>query len=123
MSDMLAQMDTTIDHLIKGLEARNLYDHVHIIIVSDHGMAGSSKDHIIYWDDIVPEDLMNELEEREVWPLLAIRPKATAPKDTMEMVYNKLLNYTNQPDNTPDKSAPQSHFQVYLRGDVPQRFH
>lgn len=122
VTEMLAEMDATIEHLIQGLHARNLYEHVHIVVVSDHGMAGSSRDRLIYWDDIVSQDLMDQLEEREVWPLLAIRPKPAAPKDTVEKIYNQFVNYTKQPDNTPDKSAPQSHFQVFLRQDIPQRY-
>jgi hypothetical protein len=65
---------------------------------------------------------MDQLEEREVWPLLAIRPRPAAPQNTVEAIYNQLLNYTQQPDNTPDRSGAQSHFQVYLRNDIPERY-
>lgn len=120
---MLADMDTSIDHLVQGLQARNLYDHVHVVIVSDHGMAETNRNRLIYWDDIVSPDLFAQLEEREVWPLLAVRPKANAPLDTVDKIYAQFINYTKQPDNTKDKSAPQSHFQVYLREDIPDKYH
>ncbi|KAG2173675.1 hypothetical protein INT43_005095 [Umbelopsis isabellina] len=123
VNETLVDMDKTIEHLIAGLEERNLYDHVHLVIVSDHGMAESNRNRLIYWDDIVPKDLMAELEEREVWPLLALRPRATAPSDTISKIYSHLLNFTQQPDNTPDKSGPQSHFQVYLRENIPEHLH
>ncbi|KAG2175779.1 hypothetical protein INT44_000257 [Umbelopsis vinacea] len=123
VTDMLADMDASIGHLVEGLQARNLYNHVHVVIVSDHGMAETNKNRLIFWDDIVSPDLLAQLEEREVWPLLAVRPKANAPLDTVDKIYAQFLNYTKQPDNTKDKSAPQSHFQVYLREDVPDKFH
>ncbi|HEY4031941.1 MAG TPA: ectonucleotide pyrophosphatase/phosphodiesterase [Caulobacteraceae bacterium] len=48
----LASTDSTIGKLVDGLKARGLYGKVNLIVTGDHGMADTSKDRLIYIDDI-----------------------------------------------------------------------
>ncbi|KAI9023098.1 alkaline-phosphatase-like protein [Phycomyces nitens] len=114
MNMVLSNMDSAVDHLLKGLDERNLGPHVHVVIVSDHGMAATHSSQLIYYDDIIPHNLLPYLE-REAWPLLSLRPVEGAPLDIIEIVYEALYLYT--------QSVDEPHFQVYLRQDVPERFH
>ncbi len=50
---VLAEVDTVVAHLLKGLEARELLPQMNIVIVGDHGMTDLSGDRIIYLDDYV----------------------------------------------------------------------
>ncbi|KAI8093108.1 alkaline-phosphatase-like protein [Halteromyces radiatus] len=114
MNMVLKNMDDAIGHLLTGLEARNLNSHVHVVIVSDHGMAATHKSRVIYYDDILSEQSLSYLMEREAWPLLNLRPKYDAPLHAVEQIYNELYNYTQQ---------HEAHYRVFLRQDVPNQYH
>ncbi|CAN5336078.1 ectonucleotide pyrophosphatase/phosphodiesterase [soil metagenome] len=46
-------VDSSIARLIEGLKARGLYDRTVLVIVSDHGMAATSPDRVMYLDDLI----------------------------------------------------------------------
>lgn len=46
-------VDASIARLIRGLEARGLGDRVNLVIVSDHGMAATAPERVIYLDDLI----------------------------------------------------------------------
>lgn len=52
----VADMDTTVGWLVQGLEQRGLLDRVHLLIVSDHGMADTSPERLVFLDDHVDLD-------------------------------------------------------------------
>lgn len=70
---------------------------------------------LIYYDDIISPDLLTHIRDREAAPLFDLRPKPDAPSDTIDRIYTQLLNYT--------QSVADPHFQVFMREDVPSRFH
>ncbi|MDP1988993.1 ectonucleotide pyrophosphatase/phosphodiesterase [Phenylobacterium sp.] len=49
----LARTDAAIGRLVAGLEARGLLSAANLIVVSDHGMAPTSRDRVIYLEDLV----------------------------------------------------------------------
>ncbi|MDZ4054290.1 MAG: ectonucleotide pyrophosphatase/phosphodiesterase, partial [Phenylobacterium sp.] len=52
-----ARTDAAIGRLTEGLESRNLLGQTNIVVVSDHGMAETSRDRVIALEDLVsPED-------------------------------------------------------------------
>jgi predicted AlkP superfamily pyrophosphatase or phosphodiesterase len=108
-------MDDAIGHLMNGLESRNLDDHVHLVVVSDHGMAASDKSRLVYYDQIISPESESFLRSREAWPLLGLRPKDDAPDYALDQIYNEIYQYTQQHENP--------HFQFYKREDMPERFH
>ncbi|SDQ13569.1 ectonucleotide pyrophosphatase/phosphodiesterase [Brevundimonas sp. 374] len=48
-----ASVDASIGRLIEGLKARGLYDRTMLVVVSDHGMAATSPDRVVWIDDII----------------------------------------------------------------------
>jgi predicted AlkP superfamily pyrophosphatase or phosphodiesterase len=47
----MQECDARVGQLIAGLENRNMFDKVNIMIVSDHGMAQLSRDRVVFLDD------------------------------------------------------------------------
>ncbi|KAI9317906.1 alkaline-phosphatase-like protein [Dichotomocladium elegans] len=115
LNGVLAQMDAAVGYLLQGLEARNIHEHCNIVIVSDHGMAQTHKSRLIFYDDILSKQSMSYLQEREAWPLLSLRPREDAPPHAVQQIYSELASSA--------RLTPEPHFQVYLRDDVPERFH
>ncbi|RUP12842.1 alkaline-phosphatase-like protein [Jimgerdemannia flammicorona] len=107
----LEEVDGMIKHLLIGLAARNLTEIVNIVIVSDHGMTSTSNSRLIYYDDILTPDAFSHVGTTEGWPLLLIR---STDANTTDTIYKQLRDHT---------LAVPSNFTVYLREDVPQRFH
>jgi len=48
-----ASVDASIGRLIEGLKARGLYDRAMLVVVSDHGMAATSPERVVWIDDII----------------------------------------------------------------------
>lgn len=48
-----ASIDASMGRLIEGLKARKLYDRTMLVVVSDHGMAATSPDRVVWIDDII----------------------------------------------------------------------
>jgi predicted AlkP superfamily pyrophosphatase or phosphodiesterase len=48
----LASTDASLGRLMEGLKARGLYDRANLIVTADHGMADTSKDRLVYIDDL-----------------------------------------------------------------------
>lgn len=115
MNDYIAEVDESIGYLMNELAKREIDNHVHVIIVSDHGMAETTDQKLIYYDDILSEDVLKHVRNREALPLLDLRPGPDAPKDTIKKIYDQLYQYT--------QNSSDPHFQVYKREEVPDRFH
>ena len=48
----LASTDASMGRLVDGLKARGLFDKTNLIVTADHGMADTSRDRVVYLDDI-----------------------------------------------------------------------
>jgi len=48
-----ASVDASMGRLIEGLKARGLYDRTMLVVVSDHGMAATSPERVVWIDDII----------------------------------------------------------------------
>ena len=68
----IQEMDRTMGRLMDGLKSREIFQKVNIILVSDHGMATTSSDSMIFLDDYI---LMDNVEVVDWTPVTAIRPK------------------------------------------------
>lgn len=78
-------------------------------------MAATDKSRLIFYEDILSKESLSFLRDREVWPLLNLRPKDDAPAHAVQQIYKELSDYAQRVDDP--------HFQVYLREDVPEHFH
>ncbi|MBC8346565.1 MAG: alkaline phosphatase family protein [Candidatus Marinimicrobia bacterium] len=98
----IREMDRTIGRLVNGLKSREIFQKVNIILVSDHGMATTSSDSMIFLDDYINMDNVSVVD----WtPVAAIRPKGD-----VEPIYEKLKN-----------AHPK--MSIYKKGKAPARLH
>ncbi|XP_066215389.1 bis(5'-adenosyl)-triphosphatase ENPP4 isoform X2 [Saccopteryx leptura] len=102
MSKVLKEVDDLIGDLVYKLKMLGLWENLNVIITSDHGMAQCSQDRLINLDLCIdPSD----------YTLIDLSPVAAIlPKINKTEVYNKLKNCS-------------SHMNVYLKEDIPARFH
>lgn len=80
LTDAIRSVDDFVALLRKGLTERHLDDIVNLVIVSDHGMAPTSKERLIFIDDIMNLD---DVAYFDGWPLVGVRPKKTVAVDAM----------------------------------------
>ncbi len=99
----IKECDARIGQLIAGLEQRNLFDKVNIMIVSDHGMAQLSQERLIFLDDYLdPTDLKipNLSPVMDIW----------CDESEVDSIFN-LIN------------EKHPHLSVYKKPDIPERLH
>jgi predicted AlkP superfamily pyrophosphatase or phosphodiesterase len=77
-------VDEAIGQLVDGVEALGLTSRTTFVIVSDHGMAQTSTERLIYLDDYLPAD---QIEVVDWSPNVEINPASTA---SAESVYQRL---------------------------------
>ncbi len=94
--------DAYLGRLLYGLEARGILDETHLIVTSDHGMAATSPERVVFLDDYVDTDALEVLTYS---PLFLARPK---PGRT-DGVFAAL------------EKVP--HLRAYRKRDVPARLH
>ena len=106
--ETISKVDTMLHDLFEGLQNRNLSNIVNIVVVSDHGMATTSTDRLIQFDDLIDPEVIEHIDG---WPLFGLRPKATQ-------------NVQNLYEQIKQKSTKHSSFDVYLKDkDMPARYH
>ena len=106
--DVISSVDTMLAELFSGLEARNLSEIVNVVIVSDHGMASTSVNRLLQYEDLVDPSL---IAHHDGWPLYGLRPKSAAD---LPGIHASLKA----------KAKGNPNFDVYLRDeDMPERFH
>lgn len=72
LNQALGDTDAAIGRLVEGLRQRNLYDHMNIIVLADHGMAGIPVDHNILIDKLIN---MKDVETITLGPVAGFNPK------------------------------------------------
>ncbi len=100
--EAIVRLDGTLGRLIQGLEDRNLFDTVNLIVVSDHGMTELDPGRKIFLDDYLD---LSTLQVIDWSPVLAIRPGDGA----LDQAYRALA----------EADEPWS---VYRKEDLPERF-
>lgn len=101
--EAISRADDLIGYLSEQLRARQLYQKTNIMIVSDHGMAEVSRSRIVILDDIVNPDHLEIIEHS---PSIMMNVK----NDKLQEVYRSL-------------KANENHFKVFLRDEIPDRYH
>lgn len=105
LKDELTHVDSLIGQLQSGIKERNLTEIVNLVVVSDHGMAPTSNDRLLYLDEILE---MENIERLEGWPLIGITPKSNIH---LRSLYENLQDYQSQ--------FGTGKFDVYLREELP----
>ncbi|KAL7273418.1 hypothetical protein RUND412_003734 [Rhizina undulata] len=104
------EVDDMVRELLGGLEARNLSDIVNVVVVSDHGMAGTDVERMLWLEDIMD---VAGIEHTDGWPLFGLRMKDGI--DEMK-VFQELKEKRAETENP--------HWEVYHRDvDMPERYH
>ncbi|MGY8751612.1 MAG: alkaline phosphatase family protein [Fidelibacterota bacterium] len=98
----IGEMDRAMGRLIFGLKVRGLFEKVNILLVSDHGMAKTSSDSMIFLDDLIDMSLINIIDGT---PVAAIQPL-----EDLDSIYNILKNSNSEMD-------------IYKKGETPKRLH
>ncbi len=99
----IQECDARIGQLITGLEQRNLFDKVNIMIVSDHGMAQLSQERLIFLDDYLdPTNLKipNLSPVMDIW----------CEESEIDSIFNLI-------------SGKHSHLSIYKKQDIPEQLH
>ncbi|HET7663785.1 MAG TPA: ectonucleotide pyrophosphatase/phosphodiesterase [Rhodanobacteraceae bacterium] len=99
----ITHVDHAIARLVKALKARHLFQHMNIIVVSDHGMAPSPKGQYVLMDKLIDLDHVHVVAMGE---LAGFTPKP----GYAEAVAAKLLK-------------PHPHMTCWRKTDIPARFH
>ncbi|KAJ3299779.1 hypothetical protein HK104_007057 [Borealophlyctis nickersoniae] len=107
VNDSLVRVDTALNYLLTSLQSRNLQSRVNVIVVSDHGMADTSNDRLVFLDDYIAVDNVTIVENL---PILMLYPQNE--NDTSKIV-EQLRN----------GSQSTGHFRAYRKEDVPEEFH
>lgn len=100
----LAHVDSMLARLVGGLEARGRLDSVNVIVVSDHGMAPTSPERVIFVDDYIRLD---DVMVSDWDPVAAIWPKDSSRTDELVAALR----------------AGSDRWTVWRRAEVPERFH
>lgn len=112
LTEAIRNVDDFVALMRQRLTERNLDDIVNLVIVSDHGMAPTSKDRLMFIDDLIDLDKIAPLDG---WPLMGIRPREGYSDDEIfEEIQHNLLK---QPENMRDS------FKLYRVGDLPKEWH
>lgn len=98
----LGIVDGAVKRLLDGLERRGSRSNIDLLIVSDHGMAATSADRLIFLDDYVEPALANVID----WtPVLGLWPR----DEHRDSVYEAL-------------AGAHPNLAVYRRSEIPERF-
>ena len=103
MNSIIEEIDESIGLLVSGLNKREILDNINIIITSDHGMAGLSRDRVIFLDDYIN---INDVRMVDWSPVAMILPE----DDSIVSTYSALYNAHTQ-------------MSVFKKEDVPARLH
>lgn len=109
LSKSLTYVDDFVELMKSELHKRNLDDIVNLVFVSDHGMAPTSNERILYLDDLID---LKKIDHIDGWPLIGLIPNVDVDEAAKEIRtrFDKLdLNLTK-------------HYRIYKREEIPQRF-
>ena len=99
----VSHLDTALQQLLDGVTRAGVADRTTIVVVSDHGMAASSEQRLVFLDDYIDLDTVDVIEGGE---FLQVAPLS----GTVEALYAKL-------------HGKVPHLTVYRRDQIPARYH
>ena len=86
LEDALLRVDAFVAQMAAALAERNLTHIVNLVVVSDHGMAPTSNERLLFLDDVVDTAKIGHVDG---WPLYGLRPKKEYSVDS---IYEDISN-------------------------------
>ncbi|KAI5955065.1 hypothetical protein KGF54_001626 [Candida jiufengensis] len=111
LTQSLTYVDNFIQLMRQELENRNLQNIVNLVVVSDHGMAPTANDRLVYLDDLVD---LKKIEHIDGWPLIGLRPKSD---ENVDDIINEINNNINKLDSNLSKN-----YNIYKMENIPKKF-
>lgn len=109
--EALKYVDDFVALMVQEIKARNLNDIVTLVIVSDHGMAPTSNDRLLFLDDVVD---VSKLAHIDGWPLSGLRPKEG---HSIDEIYEEIKTNFEKLDEKTKKG-----FTYYKVEDIPKEW-
>lgn len=111
VEEALKLVDGYIGDVVAEIEARNLTHIVDLIVLSDHGMTGLSKQRIIFMDDILGDDF-TRIKHRDGWPSFGLHFEKD---EDVQPVLAKLKEAST--------GEHRYNFTAYTPATMPERWH
>ena len=103
VDEAVQEMDELLGYILDETDQIGLSDNLNMVLVSDHGMAELSDDKVIFLNEIIN---LEDVDMVDWSPVAMIKPD----EDKTIEIYEAL-------------KANEEHYRVYLREDLPERFH
>ncbi|PKU23856.1 ectonucleotide pyrophosphatase/phosphodiesterase [Telmatospirillum siberiense] len=103
VDEALGRIDGALGRLFDGLRRRNLFERVNLLIVSDHGMAATAAERVVFLDDLADPADVHVLTTGAVTELRALPGREAA-------VESRLL-------------MPREHVACWRKADIPVALH
>lgn len=113
VNQALSETDEALTRLVDGLRQRHLFDHINIIVVSDHGMASVPKENSILIDKLIN---MKDVDPVSFGVLAGFNPVRKHDFNAIE----EQLEQPQQHMHCWDKSRIPARFEYGSNGRVPQ---
>ncbi|PKA61161.1 hypothetical protein AXF42_Ash006057 [Apostasia shenzhenica] len=110
----VVRVDQIVGRLVRGLEERGIFDDVTIILLGDHGMAGTCDEKYVFLEELSPWIEIGPDWVMSADSLLTIRPPSGISWEEVVMKVNKGLSSGNVGNG--DKLT------VFLKEDLPEQF-
>lgn len=78
VDEALRETDAAMAHLVQGLKQRKLFNHINLIVVSDHGMASVPEANSVMMDQLIP---MDQVRTVSMGILAGFNPKSDSAED------------------------------------------
>ncbi|KAG6414332.1 hypothetical protein SASPL_127052 [Salvia splendens] len=115
ITNAVVEIDALMGRLIRGMEERGVFQDVNIILLGDHGMAGTCDKRVIALDDLAEWVKIPKEWVQSYTPLLSIRPPPGYSTSDIVAKMNEGLES--------GRVGNGEFLRVYLKEDLPSRLH
>ncbi|XP_057510349.1 uncharacterized protein LOC130792802 [Actinidia eriantha] len=116
ITEAVARIDAMVGRLIRGLEEREVFNQVNIILLGDHGMAGVCDKKVIFLDDLKDQGI----EIRKEWVIFDYSVLGIFPPRDFNLTPTEIVARMNK---GLEKIENGKHLKVYVKEKLPTRLH
>ncbi|KAK9461463.1 alkaline-phosphatase-like protein [Lipomyces oligophaga] len=115
----LKEIDEMVSTIMSGLDERNMTSIINVVVVSDHGMASTANDRLIFLDDLIDTKLIQRVDG---WPLYGLHPSVNSSAENLFNSLSASLQTFREQDDIA-ATIDLEHLQIYRREDLPAEWH